>query len=95
MLIDASFITLEWWTSLQERDYEERAETKPSFSPKHAADDDIMESDVELDNADVVEPDNEPPQPVGVEIIIFGYYLVVVCLCKVFSDSLILLSCLR
>ncbi|KAG7582360.1 Tetratricopeptide-like helical domain superfamily [Arabidopsis suecica] len=47
-----------------ERDYEERAETKPSFSPKHD-DDDIMESDVELDNSDVVEPDNEPPQPMG------------------------------
>ncbi|KAG7577664.1 Thioredoxin-like superfamily [Arabidopsis thaliana x Arabidopsis arenosa] len=49
-----------------ERDYEERAETKPSFSPKHDDDDDdIMESDVELDNSDLVEPDNEPPQPIG------------------------------
>jgi suppressor of tumorigenicity protein 13 len=49
-----------------ERDYEDKAETKPSFSPKHDDDDDdIMESDVELDNSDVVEPDNEPPQPMG------------------------------
>lgn len=28
-------------------------------------DEDIVESDVELDNTDVVEPDNEPPQKVG------------------------------
>lgn len=54
---------------MQERDYEDKAETKPSFSPKH--DDEIMESDVELDNSDVVEPDNEPPQPVGGEDFIF------------------------
>ncbi|VVA98042.1 unnamed protein product [Arabis nemorensis] len=48
-----------------ERDYEDKAETKPSFSPKHD-DDEIMESDVELDNSDVVEPDNDKtPQPMG------------------------------
>lgn len=28
-------------------------------------DEDIIESDVELDNSDVVEPDNDPPQKVG------------------------------
>ncbi|CAI0400316.1 unnamed protein product [Linum tenue] len=28
-------------------------------------DDDIVESDVELDNADVMEPDNDPPQKMG------------------------------
>lgn len=27
-------------------------------------DDDIVESDIELDNTDVVEPDNDPPQKV-------------------------------
>lgn len=27
--------------------------------------DDIMESDMELDNSDVVEPDNDPPQKVA------------------------------
>lgn len=27
-------------------------------------DEDIVESDVELDNTDVVEPDNDPPQKV-------------------------------
>lgn len=78
---------------MQERDYEEKAETKPSFSTKH--DDDVMESDVELDNSDVIEPDNEPPQPVGVEDISFGYYLLVVSLCNFFSDCLTFLSCLR
>lgn len=81
---------------MQERDYEDKAETKPSFSPKHDDDDDdIMESDVELDNSDVVEPDNEPPQPVGVEVIIFGYYVVLVSLCIFLPDWMILLSCLR
>jgi hypothetical protein len=28
-------------------------------------DDDIIESDLELDNSDVVEPDNDPPQKMG------------------------------
>ncbi|CAH2053434.1 unnamed protein product [Thlaspi arvense] len=46
-----------------EKDNEDKAETKPSFSPEH--DDEIVESDVELDNSDVVEPDNDPPQPMG------------------------------
>ncbi|CAN8270244.1 unnamed protein product [Cochlearia groenlandica] len=45
-------------------DDDSKAETKPSFTPKHE-DDEIMESDVELDNSDVVEPDNEPPQTMG------------------------------
>ncbi|ESQ48131.1 hypothetical protein EUTSA_v10020954mg [Eutrema salsugineum] len=45
-----------------EKDFED-AETKPSFSPN--LDDEITESDVELDNSDLVEPDNEPPQPMG------------------------------
>ena len=30
--------------------------------PPLSAQDDIIESDIELDNADVVEPDNDPPQ---------------------------------
>lgn len=28
-------------------------------------DDDVVESDIELDDADVVESDNDPPQKVG------------------------------
>lgn len=35
----------------------------PGFSD--GDDDEIVESDVELDNADVVEPDNDPPQKMG------------------------------
>lgn len=34
----------------------------PNFS--YEEDDDIVESDVELDNTGVVEPDNDPPQMV-------------------------------
>nr|KYP67436.1 FAM10 family protein At4g22670 family [Cajanus cajan] len=33
--------------------------------PPLSAQDDIIESDIELDNADVVEPDNDPPQKMG------------------------------
>ena len=36
---------------------------KPNFSNEE--DDDIVESDVELDNTGVVEPDNNPPQKVS------------------------------
>ncbi|XP_068471455.1 TPR repeat-containing thioredoxin TDX isoform X1 [Phaseolus vulgaris] len=38
-------------------------EKKPE--PPSSAQDDLVESDVELDNADVVEPDNDPPQKMG------------------------------
>ncbi|KAL9330362.1 hypothetical protein ACSQ67_005365 [Phaseolus vulgaris] len=38
-------------------------EKKPE--PALSAQDDLVESDVELDNADVVEPDNDPPQKMG------------------------------
>lgn len=37
---------------------------KPKFSNEDD-DDDIIESDVELDNTGVVEPDNDPPQKVS------------------------------
>lgn len=37
-------------------------EEKPD--PPLSAQDDLAESDIELDNADVVEPDNDPPQKV-------------------------------
>lgn len=30
-------------------------------------DDEIVESDIELDNTDIVEPDNDPPQKVGLD----------------------------
>ncbi|BAT72613.1 TPR repeat-containing thioredoxin TDX HSP70-interacting protein [Vigna angularis] len=38
-------------------------EEKPD--PPLSAQDDLVESDIELDNADVVEPDNDPPQKMG------------------------------
>ncbi|KOM43176.1 hypothetical protein LR48_Vigan05g078000 [Vigna angularis] len=38
-------------------------EEKPD--PPLFAQDDLVESDIELDNADVVEPDNDPPQKMG------------------------------
>ncbi|XP_011039179.1 PREDICTED: TPR repeat-containing thioredoxin TDX-like [Populus euphratica] len=34
-------------------------------SKKPIEDDDIIESDIDLDNTDVVEPDNDPPQKMG------------------------------
>lgn len=37
--------------------------TKSNLSSE--GDDDIVESDIELDNTDVMEPDNDPPQKVG------------------------------
>ncbi|KAM7479625.1 hypothetical protein LguiA_027838 [Lonicera macranthoides] len=45
---------------------EEEVDTKnPNLSSYDKVDEDIVESDVELDNTDVVEPDNEPPQKMG------------------------------
>ena len=41
-------------------DTKERINTK-----KHDEDEPIVESDIELDNTDVVEPDNDPPQKVN------------------------------
>jgi suppressor of tumorigenicity protein 13 len=35
-----------------------------SKRPIEDDDDDIVESDIDLDNTDVVEPDNDPPQKV-------------------------------
>ncbi|XP_050376395.1 TPR repeat-containing thioredoxin TDX isoform X1 [Argentina anserina] len=37
----------------------------PKMETKEQSDDDIVESDIELDDADVVEPDNDPPQQMG------------------------------
>ncbi|KAK7320167.1 hypothetical protein RJT34_04901 [Clitoria ternatea] len=37
----------------------------PPFSAQNDDPDDIVESDVELDDADVVQPDNDPPQKMG------------------------------
>jgi len=39
--------------------------------PPLSAQDDIIESDIELDNADVVEPDNDPPQKVSYACIMY------------------------
>ncbi|KAH6809385.1 tetraticopeptide domain-containing thioredoxin [Perilla frutescens var. frutescens] len=38
---------------------------KPNVPMDDSSNDDIVESDVELDNSDVVEPDNDPPQKMG------------------------------
>jgi len=48
-------------------------EKKPE--PPSSAQDDLVESDVELDNADVVEPDNDPPQKVCYLIYAFCVYI--------------------
>lgn len=39
--------------------------------PPLSAQNDIVESDIELDNADVVEPDNDPPQKVSYACIMY------------------------
>ncbi|PIN27042.1 Hsp70-interacting protein [Handroanthus impetiginosus] len=39
--------------------------SKPNASRDDTLDEDIVESDVELDNSDVVEPDNDPPEKMG------------------------------
>ncbi|KAG6401986.1 hypothetical protein SASPL_138854 [Salvia splendens] len=52
-------------------DGEDHEDKKPFASRKRnapmedALNDDIVESDAELDNSDIVEPDNDPPQKVG------------------------------
>ena len=57
---------------MQDKDGEDISHSKgqfdtknPNFSVDNKLDEDIVESDVELDNADVVEHDNDPPQKVG------------------------------
>lgn len=40
------------------------SDTAPKVSEENISDDEIVESDVELDNEGVVEPDNDPPQKV-------------------------------
>lgn len=48
-------------------DHEEPVDTKKAHlhSKYDKFEDDIVESDVELDDTDIVEPDNDPPQRVG------------------------------
>lgn len=59
------------WNLMQSKDGEDYEDKKPFESGKpdvsmdDISNDDIVESDVELDNSDVVEPDNDPPQKVG------------------------------
>ncbi|CAK9166747.1 unnamed protein product [Ilex paraguariensis] len=55
-----------------DKDGEDISHSKGQFDTKNSnysvdnkLDEDIVESDVELDNADVVEPDNDPPQKMG------------------------------
>lgn len=50
---------------------QDNSDTKEEFDVKRSDpvsddDDDIVESDIELDDADVLEPDNDPPQKVTV-----------------------------
>lgn len=50
---------------------QDNSDTKEQFDvrrsdPVSDDDDDIVESDIELDDADVLEPDNDPPQKVTV-----------------------------
>ncbi|XP_031092864.1 TPR repeat-containing thioredoxin TDX isoform X2 [Ipomoea triloba] len=49
----------------EEDDEEFHDYKKPNFPSDNSMDEDIVESDVELDSADVVEPDNDPPQKMG------------------------------
>lgn len=49
-------------TSKSEEDLDTK---KPNLSCDDEVDEDIVESDIELDNTDVVEPDNDPPQKMG------------------------------
>jgi suppressor of tumorigenicity protein 13 len=45
---------------------EDESDTKnPNLSSNDKVDEDIVESDIELDNADVVDPDNDPSQKMG------------------------------
>ncbi|XP_047957078.1 TPR repeat-containing thioredoxin TDX-like [Salvia hispanica] len=56
---------------MQSKDDEDNEDIKPFDSRKRdtpmddISDDEIVESDVELDNSGVVEPDNDPPQKMG------------------------------
>lgn len=55
---------------MQERDGDKRPDAKEHFDAKNTynsteVDDDIVESDIELDVTDVVEPDDDTPQKVG------------------------------
>ncbi|KAL3512155.1 hypothetical protein ACH5RR_024872 [Cinchona calisaya] len=43
----------------------EHSDSKKPSSNDDDLDDDIVESDIELDNTDVVQPDNDPPQKMG------------------------------
>ncbi|XP_010549044.1 PREDICTED: TPR repeat-containing thioredoxin TDX isoform X2 [Tarenaya hassleriana] len=47
----------------ESKSQEDMAEAKTSFSAEH--DDEIVESDIELDNSDVVEPEEDAPQLMG------------------------------
>lgn len=54
---------------LQDKVSEDMADTKEQIDATKtntlSEDDDIVESDIELDDSDVVEPDNDPPQKVN------------------------------
>lgn len=63
---------------------QDNSDTKEQFDAKRSDpvsdddDDDIVESDIELDDADVLEPDNDPPQKVTV----FPFFFFFFYLCK-------------
>ena len=56
---------------MQSKDGEDHEDKKPFDTRKRdvpmedISNDDIVESDVEFDNSDIVEPDNDPPQKVS------------------------------
>lgn len=50
---------------MQGKDGEDYGDKKPNVTKDDSSNGDIVESDVELDNSEVVEPDNDPPQKVG------------------------------
>lgn len=60
----SSFLTLPR-NLMQGKDGEDYGDKKPNVTGDDSSNDDIVESDVELDNSEVVEPDNDPPQKVG------------------------------
>lgn len=50
---------------MQSKDGEDHEDKKPDVSMDDISNDEIVESDVELDDSVVVEPDNDPPHKVG------------------------------
>lgn len=59
---------------------QDKSDTKEQFDAKRCDpvsddDDDIVESDIELDDAEVLKPDNDPPQKATVFPFFFSFFL--------------------